>query len=110
MEEHRVLVLVVLVVLVLVVPSRWPCAAISAACQRLSPLPSLPSAYCHGNPGPAFGSLQTTFALSSCMLALSRAEGIPAALNELKKKKKLNLDGRLLSGRPYSRKERATFK
>lgn len=63
-------------------PPARPCTAISAACQRRSPLPSLPSAYCHGNPGPAFGSLQTTFALSSCMLALSRAEGIPAALNE----------------------------
>lgn len=81
----------------------------AAFVSREAPSPS--HIYFHGNPWKAFCSLKTTFALSSCKLALSRAECIPTALNEYKKKKKrLNLDGQLLFGRPYGRKEQATFK
>lgn len=51
----------------------------------ISETPSPSHIYFHGNPGKAFCSLKTTFALSSCKLALSKAECIPTALNELKK-------------------------
>lgn len=58
----------------------------AAFVSREAPSPS--HIYFHGNPWKAFCSLKTTFALSSCKLALSRAECIPTALNEYKKKKK----------------------
>lgn len=59
-----------------------------AAAIAISEAPSPSHIYFHGNPETAFCSLKTTFALSSCKPALSRAECIPTALNEYKKKKK----------------------
>lgn len=58
------------------------------AAIAISEAPSPSHIYFHGNPGKAFCSLKTTFALLSCKPALSRAESIPTALNEYKKKEK----------------------
>lgn len=58
------------------------------AAIAISEAPSPSHIYFHGNPEKAFCSLKTTFALSSCKPALSRAECIPTALNEYKKKEK----------------------
>lgn len=63
------------------VPGRLAVEHLRRSSIAISEAPSPFHIYFHGNPEKAFCSLKTTFALSSCKLALSRAERVPAALN-----------------------------